>query len=228
MVRHLGSALTDVTYVFDEPSVGLHPHDVHRMNELLVALRAKGNTVLVVEHKPEVIEIADHIIDMGPGAGGAGGSVVYAGDLAGLRTSGTLTGNHLTSHQPLKTDVRSADRRAVVAERHAAQPAGRVRRHPARRPHRRHGRGGLRQELADPRGPAQAVPGHRRGRPGHHARLPTVQLGHVHRHARHHPQAVRQGQRRQARPVQRQLRGRLPRVRRARASSTPTWATSSR
>ncbi|WP_456787635.1 ATP-binding cassette domain-containing protein [Cellulomonas sp. P5_C5] len=109
MVRHLGSALTDVTYVFDEPSVGLHPHDVHRMNELLVALRAKGNTVLVVEHKPEVIEIADHIIDMGPGAGGAGGSVVYAGDLAGLRTSGTLTGNHLTSHQPLKTDVRSAD-----------------------------------------------------------------------------------------------------------------------
>ncbi|WP_200941592.1 ATP-binding cassette domain-containing protein [Cellulomonas sp. Leaf395] len=108
MVRHLGSALTDVTYVFDEPSVGLHPHDVHRMNELLVALRAKGNTVLVVEHKPEVIEIADHIIDMGPGAGGAGGEVVYAGDLGGLRTSGTLTGNHLTSHQPLKTDVRSA------------------------------------------------------------------------------------------------------------------------
>ena len=92
MVRHLGSALTDVTYVFDEPSVGLHPHDVHRMNELLVALRAKGNTVLVVEHKPEVIEIADHIIDMGPGAGGAGGEVVYAGDLDGLRTSGTLTG----------------------------------------------------------------------------------------------------------------------------------------
>ena len=115
MVRHLGSALTDVTYVFDEPSVGLHPHDVHRMNELLVALRAKGNTVLVVEHKPEVIEIADHIIDMGPGAGGAGGAVVYAGDLDGLRTSGTLTGNHLTSHQPLKTDVRSADRRAVPA-----------------------------------------------------------------------------------------------------------------
>ena len=108
MVRHLGSALTDVTYVFDEPSVGLHPHDVHRMNELLVALRAKGNTVLVVEHKPEVIEIADHIIDMGPGAGGAGGEVVYAGDLDGLRTSGTLTGNHLTSHQPLKTDVRTA------------------------------------------------------------------------------------------------------------------------
>ena len=106
MVRHLGSALTDVTYIFDEPSVGLHPHDVHRMNELLLALRDKGNTVLVVEHKPEVIEIADHVVDLGPGAGAAGGTVVYAGDVAGLRTSGTLTGDHLAAHQPLKTDVR--------------------------------------------------------------------------------------------------------------------------
>lgn len=107
MVRHLGSALTDVTYVFDEPSNGLHPHDVHRMNALLRALCDKGNTVLVVEHKPEVIAIADHIVDIGPGAGGAGGQVVYQGDVAGLRTSGTLTGRHLSHHQPLKTDPRT-------------------------------------------------------------------------------------------------------------------------
>ncbi|GIG28153.1 ATP-binding cassette domain-containing protein [Cellulomonas marina] len=106
MVRHLGSALTDLTYVFDEPSVGLHPHDIHRMNELLVALRDKGNTVLVVEHKPEVMAIADHVVDVGPGAGTAGGTVVYEGDLEGLRASGTLTGRHLTSLQPLKRDVR--------------------------------------------------------------------------------------------------------------------------
>ncbi|MEV7974046.1 excinuclease ABC subunit UvrA [Cellulomonas sp. NPDC089187] len=107
MVRHLGSALTDVTYVFDEPSTGLHPHDVHRMNELLRALCDKGNTVLVVEHKPEVIAIADQVIDVGPGAGGAGGRIVYQGDVAGLRTSGTLTGEHLSRHQPLKTDPRT-------------------------------------------------------------------------------------------------------------------------
>ena len=108
MVRHLGSALTDVTYVFDEPSVGLHVHDIHRMNELLVALRDKGNTVLVVEHKPEVMAIADEIIDLGPGAGAAGGRIVYQGDLAGLRRSGTLTGEHLENRQPLKREVRRA------------------------------------------------------------------------------------------------------------------------
>lgn len=107
MVRHLGSALTDITYVFDEPSTGLHPHDVHRMNDLLRALCDKGNTVLVVEHKPEVIEIADQVIDVGPGAGGAGGRIVFQGDVAGLRASGTLTGDHLNQHQPLKTDPRT-------------------------------------------------------------------------------------------------------------------------
>src|SRR5690606_13480439 len=91
MIRHLGSALTDITYVFDEPSIGLHPHDIAKMNELLLQLRDKGNTVLVVEHKPETIEIADHVIDLGPGAGTAGGEVVFAGTVEGLRTSGTLT-----------------------------------------------------------------------------------------------------------------------------------------
>lgn len=107
MVRHLGSSLTDLTYVFDEPSVGLHPHDVHRLNELLQRLRDNGNTVLVVEHKPEIMAIADHIVDLGPGAGRHGGEVVFQGDYAGLCTSGTLTGQHLSNHQHLKTDLRA-------------------------------------------------------------------------------------------------------------------------
>ncbi|MFJ9930915.1 ATP-binding cassette domain-containing protein [Streptomyces misionensis] len=106
MIRHLGSSLTDVTYVFDEPSIGLHPHDVQRMNALLLRLRDKGNTVLVVEHKPEVIAIADHVVDLGPGAGTAGGTVCYEGSLAGLRAAGTLTGRHLDDRARLKETVR--------------------------------------------------------------------------------------------------------------------------
>ena len=107
MIRHLGSSLTDVTYVFDEPTVGLHPHDIQRMNELLVQLRDKGNTVLVVEHKPEVMAIADHLVDIGPRAGSHGGQVVYEGDLAGLRASDTLTGRHLDDRAALKAEVRT-------------------------------------------------------------------------------------------------------------------------
>lgn len=106
MVRHLGSPLTDVTYVFDEPTTGLHPHDVRRMNDLLLRLRDKGNTVLVVEHKPEVIEIADHVVDLGPRAGTAGGEICYSGNVPGLRTSGTLTGNHLAHRAKLRAEVR--------------------------------------------------------------------------------------------------------------------------
>ncbi|WP_448614405.1 ATP-binding cassette domain-containing protein [Modestobacter sp. URMC 112] len=107
MIRHLGSSLTDVTYVFDEPTIGLHPHDIERMNELLVQLRDKGNTVLVVEHKPETIAIADHVVDLGPGAGSGGGEVVYEGTVDGLRTSGTLTGRHLDHRVSLKPSVRT-------------------------------------------------------------------------------------------------------------------------
>ena len=107
MIRHLGSSLTDVTYVFDEPTVGLHPHDIERMNELLLALRDKGNTVLVVEHKPETIAIADHVVDIGPGAGSAGGEIVFEGSVAQLRSSGTLTGRHLDDRASLKTSVRA-------------------------------------------------------------------------------------------------------------------------
>ncbi|KUL21835.1 ATP-binding cassette domain-containing protein [Actinoplanes awajinensis] len=106
MIRHLGSSLTDVTYVFDEPTIGLHPHDIQRMNELLLQLRDKGNTVLVVEHKPEAIAIADHVVDLGPRAGSAGGEVVFEGTLDGLRASGTLTGRHLDDRAALKADVR--------------------------------------------------------------------------------------------------------------------------
>ncbi|PJI85568.1 ATP-binding cassette domain-containing protein [Luteimicrobium subarcticum] len=108
MIRHLGSPLTDVTYVFDEPTIGLHPHDIQRMNELLLQLRDKGNTVLVVEHKPETIEIADHVVDLGPGAGSAGGEVVFEGTVAGLRASGTVTGRHLDDRARLKDAVRAA------------------------------------------------------------------------------------------------------------------------
>jgi excinuclease UvrABC ATPase subunit len=106
MIRHLGSSLTDVTYVFDEPTVGLHPHDIERMNRLLLELRDKGNTVLVVEHKPETIAIADHVVDLGPGAGTAGGSVCFEGTVEGLRASGTITGRHLDDRAKLKEAVR--------------------------------------------------------------------------------------------------------------------------
>jgi excinuclease UvrABC ATPase subunit len=107
MIRHLGSSLTDVTYVFDEPTIGLHPHDIARMNDLLLQLRDKGNTVLVVEHKPEAIAIADHVVDLGPGAGTGGGEVVFEGTLDKLRTSGTLTGRHLDDRAALKPSVRT-------------------------------------------------------------------------------------------------------------------------
>ena len=107
MIRHLGSSLTDVTYVFDEPTVGLHPHDIARMNELLLQLRDKGNTVLVVEHKPETIAIADHVVDLGPLAGSEGGRVMFEGTIEGLRASGTLTGRHLDDRASLKPSVRT-------------------------------------------------------------------------------------------------------------------------
>ena len=107
MIRHLGSALTDVTYVFDEPTIGLHPHDIQRMNDLLLQLRDKGNTVLVVEHKPEAIAIADHVVDLGPAAGSGGGEVVFEGTIEGLRASDTVTGRHLDDRASLKETVRT-------------------------------------------------------------------------------------------------------------------------
>ncbi|CAG6395431.1 excinuclease ABC subunit UvrA [Streptomyces cocklensis] len=118
MVRHLGSPLTDVTYVFDEPTIGLHPHDIQRMNDLLLRLRDKGNTVLVVEHKPETIVIADHVVDLGPGAGTDGGTVCFEGTVEGLRSSGTVTGRHLDDRAAVKKAVR--ERTGVLEIRGAA------------------------------------------------------------------------------------------------------------
>nr|BFF24570.1 excinuclease ABC subunit UvrA [Glycomyces mayteni] len=114
MIRHLGSSLTDVTYVFDEPTVGLHPHDIERMNDLLLQLRDKGNTVLVVEHKPEAIAIADHVVDLGPGAGTDGGTVQFEGTVADLRKSGTLTGRHLDDRAKLKEKLREPSGKLAV------------------------------------------------------------------------------------------------------------------
>ena len=133
MIRHLGSSLTDVTYVFDEPTIGLHPHDIERMNDLLLQLRDKGNTVLVVEHKPETIAIADHVVDLGPGAGTAGGTVCFEGTVEGLRASDTVTGRHLDDRATLKESVRTPSGALEVRGADDPQPAGRRRRHPARR-----------------------------------------------------------------------------------------------
>ena len=118
MIRHLGSSLTDVTYVFDEPTIGLHPHDIEQMNQLLLQLRDKGNTVLVVEHKPETIAIADHVVDLGPRAGSEGGQVVFEGEVDALRASGTLTGTHLDDRARLKESVR--ERTGVIEVRGAS------------------------------------------------------------------------------------------------------------
>ena len=133
MVGHLGSSLTDVTYVFDEPTIGLHPHDIERMNDLLLRLRDKGNTVLVVEHKPETIAIADHTVDLGPGAGTAGGEVVYEGAVEGLRNSDTVTGRHLDDRGLVETRRAHTVGGNRGTRRPAPQLARRRRRHPARR-----------------------------------------------------------------------------------------------
>ena len=152
MIRHLGSSLTDVTYVFDEPTIGLHPHDIERMNDLLLQLRDKGNTVLVVEHKPETIAIADHVVDLGPGAGTGGGTVCFEGTVDGLRASDTITGRHL-------------DDRARAQGRRCGTPTGALEVRGASTHNlqdvdvdiplgvlvRAHRRRRLRQELADPR-----------------------------------------------------------------------------
>ncbi len=176
MVGHLGSSLTDVTYVFDEPTTGLHPHDIQRMNDLLLRLRDKGNTVLVVEHEPEAIAIADHVVDLGPGAGTAGGTVCFEGTVEGLRASDTVTGRHLDDRAALKETLRTPTGTLEIrgATTHNLQdvdvdiPLGVL--------VRDHRRGGLWQELARPR----LDPRRRRcgvDRPGRDPRLATEQPG---------------------------------------------------
>ena len=151
MIRQLGSSLTDVTYVFDEPTIGLHPHDIQRMNDLLLALRDKGNTVLVVEHKPEAIAIADHVVDLGPGAGAEGGAVCFEGTVEGCATSEHA--DRAPPRRPGLLEAVGADALGNAGDprRQHPQPAGRRRRHPARRAGRHHRRRGLGQELADRR-----------------------------------------------------------------------------
>ena len=208
MIRHLGSSLTDVTYVFDEPTIGLHPHDIARMNDLLLQLRDKGNTVLVVEHKPEMIEIADRVVDLGPGAGTAGGEVVFEGTIDGLRTSGTLTGKHLDDRAALKETVRGWTEAMQI-------------------------RGAATHNLRDVdvdiplgvltvvtgvagSGKSSLINGSVAGqdgvvtiKPGSNQGLEAKQSRHLHRSARPHPQGLCQGQRGQAGAVQRELRRRL-------------------
>ena len=215
MIRHLGSSLTDVTYVFDEPTIGLHPHDIERMNELLLQLRDKGNTVLVVEHKPETIAIADHVVDLGPGAGTAGGTVCFEGTVAGLRKSDTTTGRHLDDRATLKESVRPSSGALEVrgASTHNLQdvdvdiPLGVL---------------CVLTGVAGS-GKSSLIQGSVAGRdgvvvdrPGRDPRLAAEQPGDVQRAARADPQGVREGQRREAGAVQLQLRGRLPGLQRRR------------
>ncbi len=211
MIRNLGSSLTDVTYVLDEPTVGLHPHDVQRMNDLLLRLRDKGNTLLVVEHEPETIAVADHVVDLGPGAGSAGGEVVFEGTVEGLRASGTLTGRHLEDRTRLKPAVRKPSGRLEVrgASAHNLQevdvdiPLGvlvvvtGV-------------AGSGKSSLID--GSVAGAGGGGFGRPGRHPRLATEQPRDLHRPARSHPKGVREGERREACALQREFGGRLPQL----------------
>ena len=216
MIRHLGSALTDVTYVFDEPTIGLHPHDIQRMNDLLLQLRDKGNTVLVVEHKPEVIAIADHVVDLGPGAGSDGGEVVFEGSVAGLRTSDTVTGRHLDDRAALKEAVRHRRR---ARWRYAGRTPTTCRTSTWT------SRWACWWSLTGVAGSGKSslIDGSVAGRDGvvtidqaSDPRLAAEQPGHLHRAARPDPQGVREGQRRETGAVQLQLRRRLPDVQRRR------------
>ena len=216
MVRHLGSSLTDVTYVFDEPTIGLHAHDVQQMNGLLQRLRDKGNTVLVVEHDPEVMRVADHVVDMGPRAGTHGGEVVFEGSYAGLATSGTITGQHLEVQQDLKASPRTPSGSIPIRNATPPQPAGRLGRPADRRAGRGHRRRRIGEVVADPRMPAADRSIGDVHRPVRDPRLPPLQPGHLHRHPRPDSQGVRIGQRGEAGAVQRQLRRGLPGVQGAR------------
>jgi excinuclease UvrABC ATPase subunit len=215
MIRHLGSSLTDVTDVFDEPTIGLHPHDIEHMNALLLQLRDKGNTVLVVEHKPETIAIADHVVDLGPGAGSAGGLICFEGSVEALRSSDTLTGRHLDDRRSLKREVRSPSGSLQVrgATAHNLQnvdvdiPLGvlvvitGV-------------AGSGKSSLVHGSLPHAGWSGVHR--PGRDQGLPSQQSGDLHRAARPDPQRLRKGQRGQARAIQCKFGGRVPPVQRRR------------
>ena len=222
MIRHLGSSLTDVSYVFDEPTIGLHPHDIQRMNGLLVRLRDKGNTVLVVEHKPEAIQIADYVVDLGPRAGVNGGQVCYTGTVEGLRASGTLTGRHLDDRARLKASTRDADRQPGHPRRPPAQPPRRRRGHPARRADGGHRGRRFREELADPLLDAARRRGDL-GRPDRDQGIAPQQPGHLHRTAGQRPLGVRQGQQGETRRCSAPTPRAPAPTATGSAWSTPTW-----
>jgi excinuclease UvrABC ATPase subunit len=184
MVKHLSSSLVDVTYIFDEPSVGLHPRDVHRLNDLLRKLRDKGNTVIVVEHDPDVIKVADHVVDVGPKAGVRGGEIMFEGDYRGLLDSGTLTGTHLQNTLPIKPEFRTAKGKLSIANAKV-------------------------NNLKDVSFP-EAAPRCHRHRPVGRGRQPTQQPGDIHRHHGRRAQSLRCCQQSRRRSVQLQLKGRLP------------------
>ncbi len=219
MIRHLGSSLTDVSYVFDEPTTGLHPHDIERMNALLLELRDKGNTVLVVEHKPETIAIADHVVDLGPGAGSGGGEVVFEGCRGGAAER--QDAHRAPPGRSRLPEALGAQAIGCIggARREHPQPSERRRRHPARRAGGGDGCGGLGEELPDRRLDCQCPPAPRGGRGGGSGGdqgLAAKQPGDLQRPARSDPQGLREGQRREAGAVQRKLRGRLPELQRRR------------
>jgi excinuclease UvrABC ATPase subunit len=210
MIRQLGSSLTDVTYVFDEPTIGLHPHDIQRMNELLLQLRDKGNTVLVVEHKPETIAIADHVIDLGPGAGADGGNVCFEGTVKGLRRSKTVTGRHLDDRASLKETVRESTEALEVR----GADTNNLRKVDVDIPL------GVLTVLTGVAGSGKSslIDGSVAGRDGVVSvdQAPIRGSRRSNPAARPDPQRVRQEERRQAGPVQRQLRRRLPGLQRRR------------
>ena len=210
MVRHLSSSLTETLYIFDEPTIGLHPHDVQRLNEMLTRLRDVGNTVLVVEHEPEVMAVADHLVDMGPGAGSAGGTVVFEGPFRDLRKSGTLTGRHLSKHQALKEKPRAGRGHLLVEHATLNNLRDVTVKIPEGRPHRRHRRRRQRQELAHPRLSSRASPGGGPRRSIAGGRLATIEPGHLFGHGGGHPEGVRDGQQGSAGALQRELQGSVP------------------
>ena len=222
MVKHLGSSLVDVMYIFDEPSVGLHPRDVHRLNELLQKLRDKGNTVIVVEHDPDVIKIADHVVDVGPHAGTAGGRVVFEGSYRDLVRADTLTATHLQQALPIKRDVRQPNRTAAHQERARQQPPEHQRRHPDRCVDADYRRRRLRQELAHQR--SVPAPASRRGRHRSISRghVHAIQSGDLHGRDGRRPEGVRRGEQGRRRRCSASTRRARARTATAPASSTRT------
>ena len=210
IVKHLSSSLVDVMYIFDEPSVGLHPRDVHRMNELLQKLRDKGNTVIVVEHDPDVIKVADHIVDVGPHAGSRGGTIVYEGSFAGLLKADTLTGKHMQQSMPIKSTFRTANGKlSHQASANVNNLQECQRRYSNRRADRRDRRGRLGQKLADQRSLPAPAPRRDRDRPVRGGHLDPLEPRHLYRHHGRCSQSLCDGNKVRRGLVQLQLQRRL-------------------